>query len=111
MNKTVIATLAAAMFALPLAAQSAPGQGRDCATAPDPARCETMQKARRECAGKQRAERRDCMADRLPPPDCAKAPDPARCEARTAARAACKDKAGKQRRQCMRDHLPPPTGK
>ncbi len=122
--KTLSTLLGAALLAGALAAHAdeSPDRGpmrghrmQDCSKAEDQAACEArrdkmrqaMRDAREACQGKERAERRQCMVERM----CAQSPDPAQCNARAKERAelrsrmleACKGKEGAEMRSCLRE--------
>jgi hypothetical protein len=121
----LMASLVAALFALPAMAQPGPGMGgqgmgpgmsgqrgaMDCARMKNPQPCQARlaerQKAREVCQGKTGSERRLCMQQNMPPLDCSKAPNAERCTLHQRAREACKDKIGPEHRQCLRDILVP----
>jgi Spy/CpxP family protein refolding chaperone len=136
MMKAVLPALCAALLAGTLSANAQPPSGagaegkrpprgermQDCAKAADPKACEerrqkfrdAAKRAREACAGKEGAERRECLAQHR----CAQARDPAQCmarakeraerhkaraERREKAREACKGKEGEALRDCLRE--------
>ena len=130
-NLLILATLAAALFALPAMAQQGPGtaseaaviggkaasQGQskrgpvDCSKAKDVEQCTARQgahqKAREACKGKTGAERRQCMHEQAQNVDCRKARNPEQCASRKQAYAACKEQSGPQFKRCVQEKMPP----
>ena len=130
-NLLIIASLSAALFALPATAQQGPGtasdaavmggkaagQGQskrsppDCSKAKDTEQCkarqEAHQKAVNACKEKAGAERKQCMHEQAQNVDCSKARNPQQCESRKQAYAACKEQSGPQFKRCVQEKMPP----
>lgn len=111
----ILASLAAALLALPAHAQQQGGgrqrAAQDCSKAADPAACTAHREARKKmaeaCKGKSGAERRQCHNDQMQRIDCSKARNPDQCEARKRVYGECKDQSGPAFKQCVRQKMPP----